>query len=144
MNRRGVLARLIALMAITAALMLVLAACGASTSQGETPSAAGGGGTSAASGGGATVKVTEKEFSISPKDVTAAPGKITFQIKNTGAVAHDITVMVNGAPQASPLVQPGGSETWTVTIDAPGTYDMYCSVPGHKEAGMNGTLKVGG
>lgn len=145
MNRRGVLARLIALMAITAALMLVLAACGASTSEGETPSASGGGGTSAAGGGGggATVKVTEKEFSISPKDVTAAPGKITFQIKNTGAVAHDITVMVNGTPQSSPLVQPGGSETWTVTIDAPGTYDMYCSVPGHKEAGMNGTVKVG-
>jgi uncharacterized cupredoxin-like copper-binding protein len=133
-------------MAITAALMLVLVACGASTSEGETPTTAGGSGTSAPGGGGTstTIKVTEKEFSITPNSVTAQPGKITFEIKNTGAVAHDITITVNGTEQASPLVQPGSSETWVATVTAPGTYDMFCSVPGHKEAGMNGTLKVGG
>ncbi len=143
MNRKGVLARLVVLTTIAAALVLVLAACGASTSLGETPTTAGGGeGTSGSSGGGSTITVTEKEFSITPNKVNAPAGTITFNIKNTGAVAHDIAVMVNGTEQASPLVQPGKSETWSVTISDPGTYDMYCSVPGHKEAGMNGSLTV--
>ncbi len=143
MNRKGVLARLVVLTTIAAALVLVLAACGASTSLGETPTTAGGGGTASGStGGGSTISVTEKEFSITPDKVSAPAGTITFQIKNTGSVAHDIAVMVNGTEHASPLVQPGKSETWSVTIPDAGTYDMYCSVPGHKEAGMDGTLTV--
>ena len=143
MNRKGVLARLGVLTTIAAALVLMLAACGTSTSLGETPTTAGGGeGSGGGGGGGSTITVTETEFSITPSDVSAPAGNITFQIKNTGAVAHDIAVMVNGTEHASPLVDPGKSETWSVTISDAGTYDMYCSVPGHKAAGMNGTLKV--
>ena len=75
-----------------------------------TGAASGGTGASSASGaaagGESTVSVSEKEFAITPSDVTANPGKITFQIKNTGAVAHDIAINVDGTPQVSPLVQP--------------------------------------
>lgn len=143
-EKRG-LARLFAICALAASVVLILAACGASTSGGYsgTPTPKGGA-ASGGSGGGSSISVSEKEFSITPSDVTAAPGPITFHITNTGSVAHDITVNVNGAIHASPLVQPGKTETWSVTINTPGKYDMYCSVPGHKEAGMNGSLTVGG
>ncbi len=144
MTRTRVLARLLAVGAFAVTVLLVVTACGASTSGGfsGTPTSSGGGGSSS-SGGGSTINVTEKEFSITPANVSAPAGTITFNIKNTGSVAHDITVNVNGNVHASPLVQPGKSETWSVTIDTPGTYDMYCSVPGHKQAGMDGSLKVG-
>lgn len=142
-KKRG-LARLFAICALAASVVLILAACGASTSGGYsgTPTPKGGV-ASGGSGGGSSISVTEKEFSITPSKVTAAPGQITFHIKNTGAVAHDITVDVNGAIHSSPLVQPGTTETWSVTINTPGTYAMYCSVPGHRQAGMNGSLTVG-
>jgi uncharacterized cupredoxin-like copper-binding protein len=143
-HKRG-LARLIAICALAASVMLVLAACGASTSggyeAGSTPKESSGGGSS---GGSGNITVTEKEFSITPNKVSAPAGNITFTIKNTGSVAHDIAVNVNGTEKASPLVQPGKTETWSVTIDTAGTYDMYCSVPGHKEAGMDGSLEVTG
>jgi uncharacterized cupredoxin-like copper-binding protein len=35
----------------------------------------------------------------------------------------------------------GGSKTLAVTLK-PGTYKFYCSVPGHRQAGMEGTLEV--
>ncbi len=141
-HKRG-FARLIAICALAGSVLLVLAACGASTSGGYsgTPTPASGG--SGSSGGGSTISVTEKEFSITPSTATAPAGKITFEIKNTGAVAHDIGVDINGTVKASPLVQPGKSATWSVTIDTPGTYQFFCTVPGHKEAGMKGTLTVG-
>jgi uncharacterized cupredoxin-like copper-binding protein len=140
--KRG-FARLIVVFALAAAVVLVLAACGASTSGGtDINSTSTSSDSGSSGGGGSTIKVTEKEFSITPSDVSAKAGDITFQIKNTGAVAHDIAVDLNGTEKASPLVQPGQTESWTVTISDPGDYQIYCSVPGHKEAGMKGTLKV--
>lgn len=121
------------LLAVAAIVALTLAACG------------GGGATSTPTGGGAggnTINVTEKEFTIEPKTMTAKAGEITFVIKNTGAVQHDLSWTVNGQLMKSDLIDPGKTLTWTVTIDKAGTYEGWCTVPGHKEAGMTATLNV--
>jgi uncharacterized cupredoxin-like copper-binding protein len=71
--------------------------------------------------------------------LTAKPGKITIKLTNESAVPHDVAI--DGAPGASDVVQDGGSSELTVDLPA-GTYEYYCTVPGHRQAGMVGTLTV--
>jgi uncharacterized cupredoxin-like copper-binding protein len=84
--------------------------------------------------------VTTVDLAFEPKEFTiAADTDVTVTITNDGALQHDFTI--DELDVASDLFDGGSSGT--VTINAPaGTYEFYCSVPGHKEAGMIGTLTV--
>ncbi len=75
--------------------------------------------------------------------LTATAGTVTVVMNNplTSGVSHGIAVEGNGVDQDGPTVQPGGKLTDTLTLK-PGTYSFYCPVPGHKQAGMKGTLVV--
>lgn len=79
-----------------------------------------------------TVQVTETEFKIALAGYKAKAGKFTFQVKNAGKIAHDLAI--KGGPKTK-LIQPGQSATLIVTLK-PGKYHLYCSVPGHEQAGM--------
>jgi uncharacterized cupredoxin-like copper-binding protein len=78
------------------------------------------------------VHVTESEFKIALAGYKAKAGKFTFEVKNAGKIAHDLAI--KGGPKTK-LIQPGQSATLTVTLK-PGKYHLYCSVPGHEQAGM--------
>jgi nitrite reductase (NO-forming) len=80
-----------------------------------------------------TIQVTEKEFKITLSPSTLHAGPVTFQIKNTGALPHDLAIV--GGPK-SRLISPGGTGTLQATLKA-GPIELYCSVPGHKQAGMD-------
>jgi uncharacterized cupredoxin-like copper-binding protein len=80
-----------------------------------------------------TVQVTETEFKITLSPATLHAGPVTFQIKNTGKIAHDLAI-VGGAK--SKLIAPGGTATFQTTLKS-GKVELYCSVPGHKQAGMD-------
>jgi uncharacterized cupredoxin-like copper-binding protein len=71
--------------------------------------------------------------------LTAKAGEITIKLTNASAVPHDVAV--DGASGVSDQVQDGGSAELTVNLPA-GTYQYYCTVPGHRQAGMVGTLTV--
>jgi uncharacterized cupredoxin-like copper-binding protein len=75
--------------------------------------------------------------------LTAKAGKVTVDMRNpaTSGVPHGIAVEGGGVDQDGKTVAPGGTSTVTVTLK-PGTYTFYCPVPGHKQAGMKGTLTV--
>jgi uncharacterized cupredoxin-like copper-binding protein len=79
------------------------------------------------------------DIAFDPKDVTIAAGTaITLSLLNTGVAAHNFSVDELGI---SVDLAPG--ETQTVSVNAlAGTYEFSCNVPGHKEAGMVGTLTV--
>ena len=81
-----------------------------------------------------------EDIAFDPKDFTiAANTDVVIHLENTGATLHNFSVDSLGISQD---VNPG--ETKDVTINAPaGTLDYYCAVPGHKEAGMEGTITVG-
>jgi nitrite reductase (NO-forming) len=83
-----------------------------------------------------TVSATEAEFKIALASSALKAGKVTFQIKNDGAIPHDLAIV--GGPK-SKLIPPHGTGTLTATLK-PGPVELYCSVPGHKAAGMD--LKV--
>jgi nitrite reductase (NO-forming) len=101
----------------------------------------GGGGGKAAAGPPVTLDVVASEFKLTPSELRMdAPGRLTVNLKNTGAVEHDFTIEgVSGMAYA----KAGGSGTGVFDIKREGTYTILCSIPGHKDAGMKGILVVG-
>lgn len=87
------------------------------------------------------VKVTAKEFAFEPKEVKVKAGQsVKLVLENKGVIEHDIVFDKLGVKTAT--IQPGKTAELTFTPKAKGRYAIYCSVPGHKEAGMTGTLVV--
>ena len=117
--------------AISLAIGLVLAACGSS---GGSPS--GGAATT-----GTEVKVGLSDFAFGPKTIEVpADKKFNLVLTNTGSVEHDFSVE---ALKINVVVPPNGKpKTQEVGPLKAGTYDLYCAVAGHKEAGMTAKLVV--
>jgi uncharacterized cupredoxin-like copper-binding protein len=84
------------------------------------------------------VQVTEKEFKITLATTTLKAGPVTFDVKNVGKLPHDLAI--TGGPK-SKLISPGATGTLKATLKA-GPLELYCSVPGHKQAGMDVKLTV--
>ena len=105
-----------------------------------TPSAAGA--TSAAGAAQASTKPVEvvaQDIFFEPKELSIpANTDVTVRLPNKGAAPHNFSIDALGIDVD---IAPGATEE--VVINAPaGTYEFYCNVPGHKEAGMVGTLTV--
>jgi uncharacterized cupredoxin-like copper-binding protein len=87
------------------------------------------------------VDVSETEFKITFAKTPTAAGSYEFAVSNDGKIPHDFVVNGNGVNAKTPLLNPGDSTTLKVDLK-PGTYDVFCSVPGHKQAGMDVKLTV--
>jgi plastocyanin len=75
-----------------------------------------------------------------PKEVTAAAGAVTITFKNGGLLQHNLVVQED--PSFKKLdAAPGQSATGTLQAK-PGTYTLYCDIPGHRPAGMEAKLTV--
>ncbi|HYX83341.1 MAG TPA: plastocyanin/azurin family copper-binding protein [Gaiellales bacterium] len=134
--------RYLRLAAGLAALSLAQAACGGGSSSG-TSTPAGGRATGGGGGGGTPVNVTEKDFSITiAGGTTLAPGTYTFNVTNEGPSAHNLTIEGPGVEDEATPTFSTGTKQLTVTLKN-GTYEFYCSVPGHKQAGMDVNVTVG-
>jgi uncharacterized cupredoxin-like copper-binding protein len=86
-----------------------------------------------------TVPVSESEFKIVLPKIALKAGKVTFDAKNVGKIPHDLAV--KGTSFKTELIQPGGSTKLTATLKA-GSYELYCTVPGHEAAGMKVNITV--
>jgi uncharacterized cupredoxin-like copper-binding protein len=114
--------------------VILLAGCGGKSSQNPASSAS----------GGKTLTVVEKEFSLTPSTLTVAkPGTYTIEGVNKGQTSHAIAIDGQGVDETGPTVGPGGTSTITVTLTKQGDYDLYCPVGNHRQAGMQGTLRLG-
>jgi plastocyanin len=105
--------------------------------------ACGGGADEPASSAPATgaLEIEAGDLYFEPANVRATPGEISITLVNTGAVEHDLLVEEAGDARVV-HVDPGQTAVGTITLDA-GTYTYYCDIPGHRAAGMEGTLTVG-
>lgn len=74
-------------------------------------------------------------------DAIAPAGALQITSPNESSVPHNIAVEGNGVDEVGPVVQDGGVSEVAVDLE-PGTYAFYCSVPGHREGGMEGELAV--
>ncbi len=108
--------------------------------------ACGGGG-----GGGSSViqsiQISEKEYSLNPSTITLPkPGTYEFDVTNDGQITHalDIEESGDGEEAESGDIDPGSHKTLRFTFSADGSYEMYCPIDGHKDQGMEGSIRVGG
>ena len=74
-------------------------------------------------------------------DLEAKAGTVTIDFDNPSPIPHNVVIEEDGKELAGfePIAE--GKETESADLK-PGTYTFYCSVPGHREAGMEGTLTV--
>ena len=94
-------------------------------------------------GAGTTLQLeaspTALEFDTT--NLEAKAGKVTIDFTNPAPLEHNVVIEQNGKELAGfePIVEGKASESANLK---PGTYTFYCSVPGHRESGMEGTLTV--
>lgn len=77
---------------------------------------------------------------FSPATLSAPAGKVVIRMANPSPIPHGIALDIPGVASGAIVGQGGVSEV-TATL-TPGTYTFYCPVPGHRQAGMVGTLTV--
>lgn len=88
-----------------------------------------------------TVTLKAGDIMFDNTAITAKLGQpITLTLENTGALAHSF--VIDALSIKIENVQPGQTSSVTFTPAAAGTYDFYCDIAGHKEAGMKGKLTV--
>lgn len=75
-------------------------------------------------------------------EATAKAGKVMVHLTNESPVPHDVAIEDEGGKEVGKTEVIAEDEDSTTVNLKPGEYTFYCSVPGHREAGMEGTLTV--
>ena len=129
---------------------MALAACGSSSNSGTTNTTA----TTATTHTTSTTKPSASvqrlsleankagELKYNTTELTAKAGSATLTLTNNSPLSHNVTIEDSaGKVVAATTTFDGGSHTIPLNLK-PGTYKFFCSVPGHRMAGMEGTLTV--
>lgn len=129
--------RVRALTAVAAlGLVAALTACGDSNVEtGKVAGQAGG----KPEAGARTVDVDAKNFSFTPDELEIGTAEEIALALHSEDGPHDFAV--DGLGRVAD-VGGGGTDTERLRIDAPGRYTFFCTLPGHRDGGMEGTLVV--
>lgn len=138
-----------AVMAISAVLVLLAVSMAVATSGGSTEKATAAPvtqtGREAASGSGTSSLKQEADpegqLRFTTKNLSAKSGTVTIAFANASPLPHNLTVAQGTTVLGATPTFQGATKTLTLKL-APGTYVFYCSVPGHRQAGMEGKLTV--
>ena len=85
------------------------------------------------------IEVTATDFAFDPDEITAEVGEELAIALTSEDLVHDFTI---DELEAHVVADRGETARGGVRADEPGSFVFYCSVPGHREAGMEGTLTV--
>ena len=101
--------------------------------------------TAPASGAGSSLSLEanrEGQLEYNTRALSARAGRVSIAFTNTSPLAHNMTIESSSGSivGATPTFQ-GSTKTLSVNLK-PGTYKFFCSVPGHRTAGMEGTITV--
>jgi plastocyanin len=92
----------------------------------------------------ARLQVVEQEYRLTLSRLSVRSGPAIVNVVNFGQDPHDLVLVrsVRGSkPAQTKVVPPHGRAELDVRL-APGRYELYCSLPGHRAAGMRATLAV--
>jgi plastocyanin len=106
-------------------------------------SAEGGAQEAPVSGPGGTLKLAASptELAFDTTELSSEPGEVTIDFENPAALEHNVAIEKEGEKIAESETIAQGKTSVTANL-APGTYTFLCTIPGHAEAGMEGTLTV--
>jgi plastocyanin len=138
-----------AVMAISAALVLATVSMAVATSGGSESKATVAPvtqqGREAASGSGTSslkeAADPEGQLRYTTKNLSAKAGQVTIAFTNASPLEHNLTFSQGPKVIGATPTFLGGEKTLTLNLK-PGTYTFYCTVPGHRAAGMEGKLDV--
>ena len=74
--------------------------------------------------------------------LTANAGQVTITMSNPSPVGHNVALRGNGVDEKGKVVQGDEKSTVEAKVEPGQSYEFYCSVPGHEQGGMKGTLTV--
>ena len=114
--------------------VLLVGGCGGGGGQVTGPTTS----TGSTSAAGVVLNLTGTEYSFGPSTLKVSAGKTTIRFADKGVMEHDLTI---DALHVHIAAKPGKSAEATVNLTR-GTYKFYCTVPGHLQSGMQGTLTV--
>lgn len=145
---------------VLAAALMAVAGCGSSSSSSSSASTAAEAPTTSSaststptstpapattSGGSSKVSLEanpEGQLEYNTKSLSAKAGKVSVDFTNSASLPHNVTIeSSSGEKVGATSTFSGGSKSVSVNLK-PGTYKFFCSVPGHRQAGMEGTLTV--
>jgi uncharacterized cupredoxin-like copper-binding protein len=87
------------------------------------------------------IAVSGTEFSFKPDSITLTKGeKVKIVFTNAGKAPHDLTI--EGLGIKTKVIGSGQTDSIEFVTPASGTYTFYCSIPGHREAGMKGSIEI--
>ena len=124
------------------ALVALLAGCGGGDDGDE-----GAGETAQATTGGGSPQTLQLQsdpsgaLRFTTDSLQSNAGEVTIVMENASSVPHNIALRGGGVDEQGEIVGKGERSEVTATVE-PGTYEFYCSVPGHEAAGMKGELTV--
>jgi uncharacterized cupredoxin-like copper-binding protein len=84
------------------------------------------------------LELTAREMAYEPDAIAVEAGDVEVVLHNAGTILHDLRV------EDQPFIleaKAGETTTSDVTLE-PGRYELFCSLPGHREAGMTGVVEV--
>jgi plastocyanin len=81
------------------------------------------------------------DFAFDTTELEAGSGNVSLTMENPSPVEHNVSLEGEGVDEEGETVGEGESSTVSAELQ-PGDYTFYCSVPGHREGGMEGTLTV--
>ena len=135
--------RLMATVTAAAAFTTIVAGCGdtddssSNASESTATTAAG------SSGAGATTSLefTSADIKFEETEASAAAGELHVTLTNDGSIEHAWEIEDHEDDLRLHVATKGDTDEGTITLE-PGTYTFYCNIPGHRDAGMEGTLTV--
>jgi len=81
------------------------------------------------------------QLAYNTQQLSAGSGQVTIVMTNMSPLEHNLTIAQGTNVLGATPTFKGGSRTLTLKLK-PGTYKFFCTVPGHRQAGMEGTLTV--
>lgn len=127
----------VAVVAAALVLMLVAAGCAGGGDDG------GGASDVAAAVGSTSFDIVLTDFAIAPDLIQAPAGQpLAFDVSNDGSAPHTFAVDTGNGVEETPMLQPGDTVTLEVPALEGGDYRIFCTVSGHEDLGMVGSLAV--
>jgi uncharacterized cupredoxin-like copper-binding protein len=89
-----------------------------------------------------TITVSGTEFAFALSATELEPGSYVFELRNEGQLGHDLAIEGPGIDETkTPVIDPGATAELDVELES-GAYELWCTVPGHRDAGMEAEVSV--